>query len=162
MLSKGVLLGIDPGSLVCGYGVLDIDQQGDYKCLESGIFECDSTEPLSLRLSAIAKELNEVIDEFSPIAMAVEDIFVNKNIKSALYLAQARGVVLAVAGHAGIDVHSYPPALVKKTITGNGRASKEQVSAMVQRLVTLKKVLFFDETDALAVAITHAHSLKAL
>jgi crossover junction endodeoxyribonuclease RuvC len=90
--------------------------------------------------------------------VAVEDVFAAVNVRSALALAQSRGTVLAVAGVAGLPVYSYAPAVVKKTVTGRGRASKDQVARMVQVLVGLRRVPRADAADALAVAITHAHS----
>lgn len=114
------------------------------------------------RLGEVARWLGEVIDDLAPDQLAVEDVFSHVNPRSALALAQARGVVLAVAGLRNLPVFSYSPALVKKTVTGRGRASKDQVAHMVGALVGLQSPPQSDAADALAVAITHAHRMEAL
>jgi crossover junction endodeoxyribonuclease RuvC len=108
------------------------------------------------RLGEIACGLGEVIDELRPAVIALEDVFARVNIKSALALAQARGMVLAVAGLRGVTVVSYTAPLVKKQITGRGRADKEQVARMVAALVGLRTPPRADAADALALAIAHA------
>ena len=114
------------------------------------------------RLGEVARWLGEVVDELAPDQLAVEDVFTHVNPRSALALAQARGVVLAVAGLRGLSVFSYAPALIKKTVTGHGRASKDQVAHMVQALVGLRSPPRSDAADALAVAITHVHRMETL
>lgn len=117
---------------------------------------------MEARLGQVARWLGEVVDELSPDALAVEDVFNHINPRSALALAQARGVVLAVAGLRGLPVFSYAPAVIKKTVTGRGRASKDQVALMVQALVGLRTPPRSDAADALAVAITHVHRMEAV
>ncbi len=150
------ILGVDPGSRICGYGVVDLTRTG-CQYVECGVLTADARLPMEERLAEIARTLGEVIGELEPRLMAVEDVFTYKNPRSALALAQARGMVLAVAGLRSIRVCSYAPAVVKKTVTGRGRASKEQVARMVQVLVGLGRVPRADAADALAVAITCAH-----
>lgn len=151
------ILGVDPGSRVCGYGVVDLEEDGSYRYVECGVLTAKAEDAVELRLGELARSLTDVINELRPTEMAVEDVFTHLNARSALALAQARGAVLAVAGTCGVTVHSYAPAVVKNTVTGRGRASKEQVSKMVQALVGLRKAPSPDAADALAVAITHAH-----
>lgn len=150
------ILGVDPGSRVCGYGVVDATGSAQYIYVECGVLTARADAPMEQRLGEIARWLTDVITELRPAAMAVEDVFSRVNVASALALAQARGMVLAVAGMAGLSVCSYAPTMVKKTVTGRGRASKEQVAHMVQSLVGLNRPPRADAADALAVAITHA------
>ena len=112
------------------------------------------------RLGEIARGLREVIGELGPAVVAVEDVFVHHNPRSALALAQARGMALAVIGLSGLRVASYSPALVKKSITGSGAASKDQIARMVQTLIGLRSLPRADATDALAVAITHGRTTR--
>lgn len=107
------------------------------------------------RLGEIACGLREVIAELSPRVVAIEDVFVHQNARSGLALAHARGMALAVVGLAGLAVASYSPALVKKSVSGSGKADKDQIARMVQALIGLKSLPRADATDALAVAITH-------
>ena len=152
------VLGVDPGSRVCGYAVIALQGRRSFRYVECGVLT-SALGPMEARLAEIARSLTEVIEELSPSALAVEDVFTHINARSALALAQARGTVLAVAGMAGLKVYSYAPAMVKKTVTGRGRASKDQVARMVQTLVGLRRMPVSDAADALAVAITHAHRM---
>lgn len=151
------ILGVDPGSRVCGYGVVDLEDDGSYRYVECGVLTAEVKLAMEIRLGEIARSLTDVINELRPAEMAVEDVFTHANPRSALALAQARGAVLAVAGTCGVTVHSYAPTVVKNTVTGRGQASKDQVAKMVQALVGLRKPPSPDAADALAVAITHAH-----
>ena len=148
------ILGLDPGSRFCGYGVID-EVGGVLAYVECGILTAPADRPMEMRLGEIARGLREVIEELAPAVVAVEDVFTHQNIRSALALAQARGMVLAVVGLCGLRVASYAPALVKKSISGSGRADKGQVARMVQGLIGLRGLPRADATDALAVAITH-------
>ncbi len=155
------ILGIDPGSRVCGYGVVDHDG-GALAYVECGVLTAPEDWPMERRLGEIARLLGEVVRELAPAIVAVEDVFAHgdRGARSALALAQARGMALAVVGLAGLAVASYPPALVKKTVVGSGRADKDQVARMVQALVGLRTAPRSDAADALAVAITHAQSAR--
>ena len=150
------ILGIDPGSRVCGYGVISVAANPQYRYVECGVLTAEG-KAMEMRLGEIAQSLIEVIEELQPAVVAVEDVFARVNIRSALALAQARGAALAVAGMAKLKVFSYPPATVKRSVTGGGAAGKEQVAKMVQSLVGLASAPRSDAADALAVAITHAH-----
>jgi len=150
------VLGIDPGSRVCGYGLIGVAPRDELACVECGVLTAREDQPMERRLGEIARGLREVIDELAPEAVAVEAVFVHANIKSALALAQARGMVLAIAGLVGLPVFAYEPAVVKKTVVGSGRAGKDQVARMVAGMVGLRTLPRADAADALAVAITHA------
>ncbi len=155
------ILGLDPGSRVCGYGV--IDARGDQMTyVECGLLTAPDERPMEQRLGEIARGLREVIGELAPEVVAVEDVFSHQNPRSALALAQARGMALAVVGLAGLAVASYAPALVKKAVSGSGRADKSQIARMVQALIGLRSLPRADATDALAVAITHGRRLRPM
>jgi crossover junction endodeoxyribonuclease RuvC len=153
------ILGLDPGSRVCGYGVIDV-RGAQLVYVECGLLTAPEDRPMEQRLAEIARGLREVIAELAPAVVAVEDVFSHQNPRSALALAQARGMALAVAGLAGLAVASYAPALVKKTVSGTGRADKQQVARMVQMLIGLRSLPRADATDALAVAITHSRACE--
>ncbi|MEO8704300.1 MAG: crossover junction endodeoxyribonuclease RuvC [Kofleriaceae bacterium] len=151
------ILGLDPGSRVCGYGVID-EVAGELRYVECGVLTAPQDRAMEVRLGEIARGLREVIGELAPAMVAMEDVFTHQNPRSALALAQARGMALAVVGLAGLGVASYAPASVKKAVSGSGRADKGQLARMVQVLIGLKSLPRADATDALAVAITHARS----
>ena len=154
------ILGLDPGSRFCGYGVID-DTAAGARYVECGVLTAPPTGAMEARLGEIARGLREVIDELAPEVVAVEDVFTHHNPRTALALAQARGMALAVIGLCGLRVASYPPAVVKKAVTGSGAASKEQLARMVQALIGLRSLPRADATDALAVAITHTRTRAA-
>ena len=153
------ILGLDPGSRVCGYGVIEADGT-ELRYVECGLLTAPEDAPVEKRLGEIARGLREVIGELSPAYVAIEDVFSHQNVRSALALAQARGMALAVVGLAGLPVASYPPASVKKAVSGSGRADKDQVARMVQALIGLRSLPRADATDALAVAITHGRTMR--
>lgn len=127
--------------------------------MANGQVKTRATAALPARLLELAAELEAVIAEYRPEAAAAEEVFVNQNLGSTLKLAQARGVALLCAARAAIEVGEYAPTLVKKAVVGTGGASKEQIHAMVARLLPGAKIAGTDAADALAVAITHAHHL---
>jgi crossover junction endodeoxyribonuclease RuvC len=153
------ILGLDPGSRVCGYGVID-EEHGQLRYIECGVLTAPEERAMEERLGEIARGLREVLDELAPSIVAVEDVFTHQNPRSALALAQARGMALAVIGLAGLRVASYAPALVKKTVTGSGTADKGPIARMVQSLIGLRSLPRADATDALAVAITHGRTVQ--
>jgi crossover junction endodeoxyribonuclease RuvC len=151
------VLGIDPGSVRTGWGV--VERSGSRIIgIAAGVIEAGSKDELHLRLPVIYDGLRAVILEHKPTTVAVEDIFYSRNVQSALKLGHARGVALLAAGHSGLDVTAYPPAVVKRSIAGSGRAEKEQVAMIVGAILGWKKLPAIDATDALAVAITHAQA----
>jgi crossover junction endodeoxyribonuclease RuvC len=156
------ILGIDPGSRYCGYGVVERAGAGRVRYVECGVIEPRREAALHLRLAEIAAGLREVLDELRPAAVAVEGVFHGVNARSALQLGQSRGVVLALAGERALPVSEYAPATVKRTVAGNGGAGKAQVAAMVRALCQLKRAPRLDASDALAIAICHAFRLRRL
>ncbi len=155
------ILGLDPGSRICGYGVIE-ETAGELRYVECGVLTAPEHRPMEHRLGEIARGLEELIGELEPGVVAIEDVFIQHNARSGLALAQARGMALAVVGLRGLDVSSYPPASVKKAVSGSGRADKDQVARMVQALIGLKSLPRADATDALAVAITHAQTMRPM
>lgn len=155
------ILGLDPGSRICGYGVID-EHGGELTYVECGVLTAPEDRPMEERLGEIARGLREVIGELAPAVVAMEDVFSHQNVRSALALAQARGMALAVIGLAGLSVASYPPASVKKAVSGSGRADKDQVARMVQALIGLRSLPRADATDALAVAIAHGRTVRPM
>lgn len=151
------ILGIDPGSRATGYGL--IEQQGNRLIhLDNGAIFTRSDDELALRLQRIYRELSRLITEFSPDAVAVEQVFMAKNPASALKLGHARGVALLAGINADLPVAEYSALQVKSAVVGYGRAGKSQVQQMTRTLLNLPEIAQEDAADALAVAICHAHS----
>ncbi|HZR02725.1 MAG TPA: crossover junction endodeoxyribonuclease RuvC [Burkholderiales bacterium] len=154
------ILGIDPGLRVTGFGLLDrIGQRLIY--VSSGVIRTPDAE-LPYRLKAILDSLCEVIQEHRPTQVAVEKVFVNVNPQSTLLLGQARGAAICAAVSRGLPVAEYTALQVKQAVVGNGHAAKEQVQAMVRRLLGLPGDPLADSADALACAICHAHGGQGL
>jgi crossover junction endodeoxyribonuclease RuvC len=151
-----IILGVDPGSLRTGYGVIETDGRR-HRLLEMGILAPPARQDLPARLRAIHTGLAALIARLHPDVLAVEDIFHGKNARSALVLGHVRGVVLLAGADAGLAVSAFPPATVKVQVTGFGRAEKSQVAMMVARMLALEEQAAGDATDALAVALCHAH-----
>lgn len=150
-----VTIGIDPGSRITGYGVVEA-RGSNLAYIASGIIKPASGSTKSGRLLYIKSKLDGVLARYSPDSLAVEDVFVAKNPKSALALGEIRGVVLLAAAEAGVEVYEYSAREVKRSVVGTGAAHKSQVSAMIGKLLGMKDVPSTeDETDALAVAFCH-------
>jgi crossover junction endodeoxyribonuclease RuvC len=147
-----IVLGIDPGSRRCGYGVVS-RSGGRLELLESGVLE-PGTLPMAQRLARILEGLAEVISRARPAEVSVEQVFAGASARSALVLGQARGVALAAAARAGLPVFEYAPAEVKAAFTGSGRATKEQMLRTARMLLGAAGGLA-DEADAIAVAVCH-------
>ena len=155
-----LVLGIDPGSRFLGYGLVEW-RLNRATHVASGVVRADGKAPLHHRLGTIFSELKQVVDVFKPDAVAVEGVFTHKNARSALILGHARGVALLLASQAGLDVHEYAPARVKKSVGAGGNDSKDSVQRMVERLLQLTEPLErADAYDALAVALCHVHQLR--
>jgi len=154
------VLGIDPGSIITGYGLVDVSG-GKLSHIDNGCVACKKGALLENRLKFIFDSLHEVIVRYTPAVMAVERIFVSKGAASALKLGHARGVAILSAVNKNIDIVQYTPTEVKKAVTGYGRADKEQVKYMVAKLLNIPGPLKTDASDALAVAICHLHTVSA-
>lgn len=155
-----ILLGLDPGLGTTGWGLIAADGNR-LTHIGNGQIKTDSALPLATRLMALDLALTDLILEHRPDGAAVEEVFVNVNPQSTLKLGQARGVILLNAARSGMEVGEYAARLVKKSVVGVGNASKDQVHAMVSRLLPGVKIAGADAADALAVAITHAHHLAS-
>jgi crossover junction endodeoxyribonuclease RuvC len=150
------VLGIDCGSERTGYGVIETDGV-DHRLVAAGVIRTDTKAPFEQRLLAIATGLRGLIREHAPDAAAVEEVFFSANVKTALKLAQVRGVALLAIAEAGVELGDYSPLEVKTSVVGYGRAEKSQVQLMVRSLLRLREeIASEDASDALAVAICHA------
>ncbi len=155
-----LILGIDPGTAITGYGLV-MGEGDDLTLVAYGAITTSSDRPLPERLQRIYRELTALIEDQQPTAVAVEELFFSKNVRTALSVGQARGVALLAAANAGLPIHEYTPLQVKQAIAGYGRATKDQVQRMVRMLLALDSVPQPDDAaDAIAVAICHIHSAK--
>jgi len=154
------IIGIDPGSRITGYGILEV-RGSQLICLANGCIRTQQ-DTLAHRLKEIHLGLQEIIDRHQPQELAIESVFVHRNVDSALKLGQARGTAIACAALMSVDISEYTPAEIKKSVVGRGNAAKEQVQHMVTAILGLNKSIQADAADALAVAICHAHSRNSL
>jgi len=153
-----VILGIDPGYAITGYGVISYIGN-HFKLLDYGVISTKAHTPFELRLLQIAQETDAIMERFSPDVMAIEELFFSRNTTTAIGTAQARGVLLLSAAKKNLPVYEYTPMQVKSAVTGYGRADKSQVGQMVKILLKLEKVPHIDDaSDALAIAICQAHT----
>lgn len=153
-----IILGIDPGYAIVGYGVIEY-LNNHFKVIEYGAITTEAHTEFPQRLLHIYTELQEIIKRNKPEAMAIEKLFFNTNAKTAIDVAQARGVILLGAKESGLGIFEYTPLQVKQSVVGYGRAEKKQVQEMTRIMLGLQKIPKPDDTaDALAMAICHAHS----
>jgi crossover junction endodeoxyribonuclease RuvC len=153
--SSKIILGIDPGTLVMGYSVIEVTQK-NLVVIEMDVLKLSARKDIYERLRMIHHTMNEIIVQFHPQELAIEAPFFGKNVQSMLKLGRAQGVAIAVAMQCGLPVREYSPKKVKQSITGNGNADKEQVWKMLEHLLVVKnKGKYFDASDALAVAVCH-------
>ena len=151
------VLGIDPGFAITGYSIIDYIGNKFYLRTSGAIAKTS----FPLRLEKINKELAEIIETYNPDAMSIEELFFNNNAKTAINVAQARGVILVTARMHNLDIFEYTPLQVKQAVTGYGRADKIQVQRMVKMILNEEKLPKLDDiTDSMAMAICHAHSAK--
>jgi crossover junction endodeoxyribonuclease RuvC len=150
------ILGIDPGTLRLGYGVIDRVGPARMTYVECGVISAPAKQQRSERLATIGRGLRELMEELRPDAVAMEEAFFGKNVQSTLALGEARGVALFVTAERGLRVAGYAPARVKSTVVGHGRASKQQIGYFVRALLSLRRTPAPDAADALAIAICHA------
>ena len=154
-----VILGIDPGSRIAGYGILKLGNGDDVGYVSSGIIDVRSQESMPYRLADLRRQLVEIIEKWRPAALSIEKIFLGKSADSAFILGQARGVCLAIAGEYDIPVFEYATRFVKKVVTGRGGAEKEEVQAIMQALLG-RRFHSLDETDSLALALCHCRQMQ--
>lgn len=155
-MSEALVLGVDPGTAVTGYGVVRRRADGAVSLVECGVIRTDAKAPLPERLRDIHLGLVEVIERARPVAMAVEGVFYARNVRTSVVLGHARGAALLAAALNGIPVAEYPPAEVKSAVVGAGRATKDQVGRMVQTLLRLRAAPTpHDAADGVAVALCH-------
>jgi crossover junction endodeoxyribonuclease RuvC len=155
-----VVLGIDPGTASTGFGVVAPGRHGSLTALTGGLISTDADDTLEHRLAAISTAVGGLIAEHRPGAVAVEDIFFGRNVRTAFAVGQARGAVLAAAGTSGVPCFAYTPQAVKLAVCGHGNAQKQQVQRMVAALLGLEQPPASDHAaDALALAICHANQM---
>ena len=155
-----VILGVDPGTLVTGFGVISAER-GRVALLACDVVRNRSDRSMPLRLEAIYNSLLAVIEQYKPDEFAIETAFYGKNAQSALKIGHARGVAILAAVHRQLPTTEYAPREIKKSVTGNGAASKEQVQYMVKSLLTLRTIpKSLDASDAVAVALCHLQHLR--
>ncbi len=150
------ILGIDPGTAITGYGVVSRADDGAVSLLECGVIRTAARAPLPERLRDIYEGVTEIMDRHAPDVVAVEGVFFGKNVRTAVVLGHARGAILVAAALRDVEVVEYPPAEIKSAVVGTGRATKEQVGYMVQKLLNLREVPRpSDAADGIAVALCH-------
>jgi len=153
-------LGIDPGTAIMGYGLVRSDGR-TLQAVDYGVLTTGKDEPAAERLRRLYLGLGEIVARHAPDAVAVEELFFNTNVRTAIAVGQARGIALLAAAQAGVGVFEYTPLQVKGAVVGYGKASKEQVQTMTTTLLGLRAIPRPDDAaDALAVAICHAHSAR--
>ncbi len=154
------ILGIDPGTGILGFGIIEISK-GKAQLVDAGVIRTPVKEDDAVRLQTIYKELTDIIAETKPQEMSVEKLFFARNVTTAMTVAQARGVVLLCGMQAGLTIHEYTPMQIKQALTGYGRAEKKQIQEMVRVILQLKEIPKPDDAaDALAAAITHSMTLR--
>ena len=153
------ILGVDPGTWRTGVGVIE-SEGPKYRYLHCESISVKSKISLPPRLVQIHRALCEIIQKFRPDILALENVFFGKDVQAMVKIGEARACAMLAASASGLDVIEYPPARVKQSVTGNGRATKEQIQHMVKTLLSLKTLPENDSADALAVAICHAHCYK--
>lgn len=159
-LAQPIILGIDPGTAITGYGIISA-QHGDPQAVEYGVIRTEAGLPLHERLAIIYVALNELLGRYQPHAVAVEELFFSKNARTALSVGHARGVVLLCVAQSGAPLFQYTPPQVKQAVTGYGGADKRQVQEMVRLLLGLTDIPKPDDAaDALAIAICHLNSAR--
>lgn len=158
------IIGIDPGTGILGFGVIDVDikKGGEPVLVDAGVIRTPVKEDDAVRLLTIYEELTDIIAQNKPQVMSVEKLFFSRNVTTAMTVSQARGVVLLCAMQASLEIHEYNPMQIKQAITGYGKADKKQMQEMVRIILKLKSIPKPDDAaDALAAAITFSATLKS-
>ena len=155
------ILGIDPGLATLGYGVIEADR-GKYRLIQYGTITTPPRQPMPLRLRAISQGVGQLMDIYRPEEVAFEELFFSKNITTGMAVSAARGVALVAVAEKTDNLFEYTPMQIKQAITGYGKADKHQIQTMVRMMLSLGEIPRPDDAaDALAVAITHANSMRA-
>jgi crossover junction endodeoxyribonuclease RuvC len=155
-----IIMGVDPGFAITGYGIVKYEGN-KFSTIDYGAVITKASEPFAERLLQLDQRLGEIIGIYKPEAISVEELFFNKNIKTAIMAAHGRGVALIAAARSGAKVFEYTPLQVKQAVVGYGRAEKAQVQQMVKVILNLPEIPKPDDVaDALAIAICHGHSYK--
>ena len=155
------ILGIDPGLATLGYGVIEADR-GKYKLIQYGTITTPPRQPMPLRLRAISQGVGQLMEIYRPDEFAFEELFFSKNITTGMAVSAARGVALVAVAEKTDNLFDYTPLPIKQAITGYGKADKHQIQTMVRMMLSLGEIPRPDDAaDALAVAITHANSMRA-
>ena len=157
------ILGIDPGLQVCGYACLEMDADKE-KLIEAGVIRIDNRQAIEIKLNKIAEDTQSLLENFKPDTVAVEELYSHyAHPKTAILMGHARGVILQRCAQAAIEVRSFSATRIKKSITGNGRASKEQVQKTIQTILSLPKIPEpNDVADAIAAALCCANSINSI
>ena len=154
------ILGIDPGFAITGFSIIDYEGN-KFRLITSGAILTEAHTSFPLRLEKIYNDLSQIIEEYKPDAMSIEELFFNNNAKTAINVAQARGVILVTAKINKVPIYEYTPLQVKQAVVGYGRADKMQVQRMVKMILHEENLPKLDDTtDSMAIAICHAHSAK--
>jgi crossover junction endodeoxyribonuclease RuvC len=154
-MPEKIILGIDPGTNIMGYGLILTDRN-KAELITHGVIQLDKLDGHAMKLKTIFEKTLSLIDQYHPDELAIEAPFFGKNIQSMLKLGRAQGVAMAAALYRGIPIFEYSPKKIKQSITGNGNASKEQVAAMLQNILKYKETPeYLDATDGLAAAVCH-------
>lgn len=155
------ILGIDPGTGIMGFGVIDVDRKNKPVMIDAGVIRTSPKDSDALRLKVIYEELSDIIKQNKPEVMVVEKLFFAQNVTTAMTVSQARGVILLCGEQANLEILEYTPLQIKQAITGYGRADKKQIQEMVRIMLGLSEVPKPDDcADSLAAAITHSMTIK--
>lgn len=158
-----LVLGIDPGIGLTGYGLVRENAGGDVEYVEHGVVETPAKTPVEQRLQTIYKEIREIVEKYEPHSAGIERLLFGKNVTNAMNVGQARGVTVLALADCGLPIAEYTPAEIKQAVAGYGNAPKRQVQEMVRMLLNLDEIPKPDDAaDALAVAITHLHAQRYL
>ena len=161
MINNNRIIGIDPGTGILGFGVVDISNKGVLTLVDAGVIRTPANQADSDRLFTIYKELNEIITDTQPNIMSVEKLFFSQNVTTAMSVSQARGVVLLLGKQTKMELFEYTPLQIKQAVTGYGRATKAQIQEMVRVILRLKQIPEPDDcADALAAAICHSMNMR--
>lgn len=161
-MSSKKILGVDPGTGICGFGVVNFTTHKQPRMITAGVIATPAHTPLADRLLDIFDSLNQIIDETHPDEVSIEKLFFNQNITTGISVAEARGVVILVARQHNLPIYEYTPLQIKQTLTGYGKADKKQMQESVRQYLNMRDIVKPDDAaDALAAAITHALMTRA-